>query len=113
LLVSIQPICIWVDTRWRIEAGNPWKQWEQVDARDEMPLYYFDIDDGLAATRDDTGIDFASREQVRAPAISALATIAADELPDGDVRRFTVRVRDLAGRYIFEASLGLSARWLD
>jgi len=77
-----------------------------------MPRYFFDVDDGIGATRDDTGTDLKSLNDVRAEAIWLLPSIARDELPDGDSRRFAVKVRDKQGRYVFEASLTLVARWL-
>jgi hypothetical protein len=78
-----------------------------------MPKYFFDIHDGEHATVDNAGIDCADRKQVRSEAIQALPDIARDILPDGDNHSFSVRVRDDAGRYVFEASLTLIARWLD
>jgi hypothetical protein len=78
-----------------------------------MTHYFFDVDDGISATRDKVGTELNSLKELRAEAISLLPNIARDELPDGDDRCFAVRVRDGAGRYIFEASFTLSARWLD
>lgn len=78
-----------------------------------MPRYYFDVydSDGLAA--DEDGQELASRESARRAAIEVLPDIARDELPRGDREVFAVKVRDESGRYIFEASLSLSADWID
>jgi Domain of unknown function (DUF6894) len=78
-----------------------------------MPRYFFDVDDGGDAQRDEVGTDLGSLDEVRAEAISLLPNIARDEVPDGDNQTFAVLVRDDSGRPIFEASLVLSARWLN
>jgi hypothetical protein len=49
---------------------------------------------------------------MRYAAVDALPDIARDELPDGDNRTMTVKVRDLAGKYLLEASLTVNVRWL-
>jgi hypothetical protein len=74
--------------------------------------YFFDVHDDEQAKADDMGTDFTTLEEVRAAAIVLLPNIARDEFPDGDSRRFAVKVRDRSGRYIFEASLTLKADWL-
>lgn len=74
--------------------------------------YFFDIDDGYESMRDEIGYECA-REEVREQAIAVLPDIARDHLPNGDHQSMTVRVRDEAGRYLFEASLEFKARWVD
>lgn len=78
-----------------------------------MTRYYFDIDDGEHQTHDDEGHACANRRAVRSVAVRALPEIARDHLPDGDRREFVVKVRDQDGRYLFEARLAFTARWLD
>ena len=75
--------------------------------------YFFDVQDDEQSKPDEMGTEFGDLEAVRAAAIVLLPNIARDELPDGDARRFAVKVRDRSGRYIFEASLTLRAEWLN
>jgi len=75
--------------------------------------YFFDIDDDRRLIRDRDGHEFQTRQEVRNAAIVALPDIARDELPDGDRRVFTVKVRDGTGKFVFEATLSLIATWLD
>ncbi len=77
-----------------------------------MPIFYFDIDDGERVTIDEQGVDCPNRKAVRDYAIGVLPGIASDAFPDGDQHVIVVRVRDGSGRYIFKASLSLSAEWL-
>ena len=77
-----------------------------------MHRYYFDIDDGRCATRDNDGHICGSMQEVRAAAIAALPGIAADQLPDGDNHAFIVKVRDESGSYVFFATLSLVASYL-
>jgi hypothetical protein len=77
-----------------------------------MPRYYFDVDDGTGLTLDPHGIECGSLDAMRYAAVDALPDIARDELPDGDNRTMTVKVRDLAGKYLLEASLTVNVRWL-
>ncbi|MGN6470484.1 MAG: DUF6894 family protein [Rhizobiaceae bacterium] len=78
-----------------------------------MSRFFFDIDDGDRFVRDEIGHVFEDREAMRLEAIKALPEIARDELPDGNRRRFSVRVRDMEGRYLFQATLTMAAEWLD
>lgn len=75
--------------------------------------YYFDIHDGEHFTHDDEGLACLSLKAMRDAAIKVLPDIARDELPDGDRRDFTVKVRDESGDYVFRATLSLMAEWLD
>ncbi|QRM33922.1 hypothetical protein [Microvirga sp. VF16] len=78
-----------------------------------MDRFYFDINDGERLTRDEVGNLCQSRKAMRDAAIKVLPDIARDELPDGDRRDFTVKVRDEGGHYLFQATLSLAAEWLD
>ena len=77
-----------------------------------MPRYYFDVDDGTGLILDQHGIECGSLDAMRYTAVDALPDIARDELPDGDNRTMTVKVRDLAGKYLLEASLTVQVKWL-
>jgi hypothetical protein len=77
-----------------------------------MPRYYFDVDDGTDLILDQQGIECGSLDEMRYEAVDALPDLARAELPDGDNRTMTVKVRDAAGKYLLEASLTVSVRWL-
>ncbi|RWB76899.1 MAG: hypothetical protein EOQ50_08180 [Mesorhizobium sp.] len=77
-----------------------------------MPLFYFDIHDGYEFTRDDTGIECSSLEDVSKQAVDVLPDIAREELPNGPRRTFQVKVRDGSGRHVFRASLTLASSWM-
>jgi len=76
-----------------------------------MKRYYFDLynSDGLVA--DETGEFFESRDRARAEALRILHDVARDEMPDRDLVKITVKMRDEAGTEAFEASLTLNAAW--
>ena len=76
-----------------------------------MPRFFFDLYDGDELARDTEGFELQP-EEARKQAIASLAEIAQDEMPDGDERDFTVRVRDEDGHVIFEATLSLRAHWV-
>ncbi|WP_414471355.1 DUF6894 family protein [Microvirga sp. M2] len=78
-----------------------------------MDRFYFDIHDGERFTRDKVGNLCPSRKAMRDAAIKVLPDIARDELPDGDQRDFTVKVRDASGQYLFQATLSLTSNWLE
>ncbi len=78
-----------------------------------MERFYFDIHDGERFTPDEDGSVCESRKAMRDIAIKTLPDMARDELPDGNQRAFTVKVRDESGRYVFQATLSLMAEWLD
>ncbi|HEY1708935.1 MAG TPA: hypothetical protein VGG10_11775 [Rhizomicrobium sp.] len=75
--------------------------------------YYFDTDNDDRTSRDERGQDHADPESMRDAAIRALPDLARDDLPNGDRRVFTVKVRDESGRYVFQATLSLIATWLN
>ncbi|KAA3447288.1 hypothetical protein C7I87_27240 [Mesorhizobium sp. SARCC-RB16n] len=76
-----------------------------------MKRYYFDLYNGDGLVSDDDGQPFESQEQARAEAIRILQDVARDEMPDRDLVKITVKVRDEAGAQVFEASLVLTAGW--
>lgn len=78
-----------------------------------MPHYFFDVDDGEKVTRDPVGIAFEGREQARREALRSLPELASYLLPNGEVRAFTVRIREGGDREIFEAKLLFVSKWLD
>ena len=78
-----------------------------------MPRYYFDIDDGKSFTRDEAGHEFPTPEAMRDAAVGVLPNIARNQMPNGDRRVFSVKVRDGDSRYLLSASLSLVVEWLD
>ena len=78
-----------------------------------MPLFYFDIHDGVCLIRDDKGTELPDRHAARNAAISVLPGLARDELPDGDRRQFSSEVRDASGKVIFRATLSLATEWIN
>lgn len=71
-----------------------------------MPCYYFDIDDGACATRDEQGVEFDGLEAACRAAVEVLPDLAQDALPDGGERRaIVVEVREEGGRHVFKATL--------
>ena len=78
-----------------------------------MPRYYFDFHDGEHFTCDDEGVECMDFKAAQHAAIAVLPNIAWDELPDGNRRDFTVKVRDESGRSLFQASLSLVAERRD
>ncbi len=78
-----------------------------------MPHYFFDVDDGETATQDAVGIPFETREQARIEAMRSLPELASYLLPNGELRAFTVRIREDGDNPIFEAKLLFVSKWLD
>jgi hypothetical protein len=72
-----------------------------------MPRFYFDVTDTGRTFRDPEGTELRSIEDARAEALATLGGIARDELPDGDVRDFVIRVRTEEGPVLLTASLSL------
>jgi hypothetical protein len=71
-----------------------------------MPLFFFDIMDGDAATTDQNGIDLPDAERAREEATRTLTEIAGQELPgDGPNRIFKIVVSDSAREVLFEVEL--------
>jgi hypothetical protein len=62
-----------------------------------MPRFYFDVTDTGRVFRDTEGSEFQSLEHARKEALATLGGIARDELPDGDVRDFVIRLRSEEG----------------
>lgn len=76
-----------------------------------MPRYFFDIIDAGRLTRDEFGDDLADDEEARDQAISLVADIAREGLPDGDRHEFIARARNERGETVYEASLALDGNW--
>ncbi len=77
-----------------------------------MPLFFFDFEDTGRRSKDAEGTEFASRDLVREEAITTLALMAKEGLPDGDHREFGVTVSDDHHRQVFKARLSFNAEWV-
>ena len=77
-----------------------------------MPRFYFDIADGENSVRDTDGIDLSGLDEARKEALRVLPDVAREVMPDGDNRNIVARVRDESGRFVFQATLSLTAEWL-
>lgn len=76
-------------------------------------IYFFDFDDGYRYTVDDVGEDFISNSLARNAGIHALAELAVGSLVgDNDEQHLAVKIRSETGKFMFEGTLTLAARWL-
>lgn len=78
-----------------------------------MARYFIDTHDGTQPLLDDDGIDLADAATARAAALSALPDMARDHTPNGDQRRFLVRVRSDGGEVLYCATLTLAGGWCE
>jgi hypothetical protein len=78
-----------------------------------MARYYFDIENGGRAIKDNEGMELSDLKAARDAAISVLPDIAREELPDGANHDFMAWVRDASGRIVFKASLLLRSEYVD
>ena len=74
--------------------------------------FYFDLHNGDGPTRDDEGVDLASRYILSQEISRILLDVARDEIPAGDRLVISLTVRDEAGRPISVASLIFSNEWI-
>ena len=74
--------------------------------------FYFDLHNGDGPTRDDEGVDLASRDIGSQEISRILLDVARDEIPAGDRLVISLTVRDEAGRPISVASLIFSNEWI-
>jgi hypothetical protein len=72
-----------------------------------MPRFYFDVTDTGRTFTDPEGTELQGIKEARKEALATLGGIARDELPDGDVREFVIRIRSEEGSVLLTASLSL------
>ncbi|WP_336487044.1 DUF6894 family protein [Methylobacterium nigriterrae] len=77
-----------------------------------MSRFYFELDDGQGALRDETGTECRNIEEAHDQAISTLAQVFKDEVQGGEPRDCGVLVRDAQGRPLFRAKLSFVEKWL-
>ncbi len=78
-----------------------------------MRRYYFDLHNGDGPTRDETGVQLASRQSVALEVSRILLEVARDELPYQARAIVSITVRDDSGRTISVASLTFNNEWLE
>ncbi|OJF93713.1 DUF6894 family protein [Pararhizobium antarcticum] len=78
-----------------------------------MRRYFFDLHNGDGPTRDDTGIELASRQSVAMEVSRILLEVAREELPYQARAIVSLTVRDDTGRAISVASLTFNTEWLE
>lgn len=66
--------------------------------------YFFDVDDGNNACRDDTGLVLSSADEIASEAYNILKQIVHDQWPEGQ-RTMTVRVRDQSGKLVYTGTM--------
>lgn len=71
-----------------------------------MALYFFDTHDGYHLAIDEEGVEL-DPSKVRREALSALADMAHDNLPKGNLDRIFVSVRDTSGKVAFRTTVAL------
>ena len=76
-----------------------------------MERFYFDLYNSDGNEVDLDGQLFPTRERARIEALRILHDVAHDEMPDGDLIKIIVRVRNEKRDQIFEASLTLASAW--
>lgn len=78
----------------------------------DMPLFYFDYDDGEGngQVRDDIGTDLASLQTARLEAARTITELAADTIPGHSERQLTMVVRDQSGASKLQLSLAFQMR---
>ena len=78
-----------------------------------MNRYFFDLHNGNGLTRDDEGVEIASRETIAQEVARILVDVAREELPAGNRTVISVTVRNEAGKTISTASLTFDSQWLE
>lgn len=69
-----------------------------------MPRYFFDVDDGERRTRDETGLDLTSVNEVERETRILLQNLSVPEVLSRKDRVFTAAVRDDRGVTVYRGS---------
>jgi hypothetical protein len=72
--------------------------------------YFFDVSSDRLQTRDEEGCELSSESRMRSEARRLPAEIAEDEACFQDRATLTARVRDAAGKAVYQAVLTLEGR---
>jgi hypothetical protein len=78
-----------------------------------MPLFYFDVREGVRFAEDDTGLEFPDLDAAEREAAEAAASIGRDLLPKGTARSITVEVRNQHGQRVVTATVALALDRVD
>jgi hypothetical protein len=78
-----------------------------------MPLFYFDVREGVRFTPDDEGVEFPDVDAAEREAARAAAEIGRDLLPKGHARSVTVEVRNEHGQRTITATVTLAVDRVD
>lgn len=78
-----------------------------------MARYFVDTSDGESPIVDDEGIELPDDRAARIAALAALPEMAKDHIPNGDRRRFVVRVRRADGAAVYSATLTFAGGWCE
>lgn len=78
-----------------------------------MSRYFFDLHNGDGATRDESGLELATRESVTREVSRILLDVVQDEITDQPNGAVSVVVRDDTGRAVSIANLTFSNAWFE
>lgn len=73
-----------------------------------MPLFYFDVREGVRFIKDEVGVVFPDLDTAEREAAEAAAAIGRDLLPKGTARSVTVEVRNEHGQRVVTATVILA-----
>lgn len=73
-----------------------------------MPIYFFDIDDGDASTRDEEGLELSDEAAARVAGLACLGEIASEKIIQRDQLTMTLQIRKADRSILYEASLRLT-----
>ncbi|MEA2879191.1 MAG: hypothetical protein QOF14_4387 [Hyphomicrobiales bacterium] len=73
-----------------------------------MPLFYFDVREGVRFVPDEDGQEFADLNAAEMEGAKAAASIGRDLLPTGRARSVTVEVRNQHGQRVVTATVVLA-----
>lgn len=79
----------------------------------DLPLYYFDTDDGETLFRDDVGIELADDQEARDQGSTTIGEMAKEYLPGGPPQKnLTMWVRNESGQAVLQLTLSFAIRAL-
>ena len=78
-----------------------------------MPLFYFDVREGVRFVPDDTGVELPDLGAAEREAAESAASIGRDLLPKGVARSVTVEVRNTHGQRVLTATVTLALDRVD
>lgn len=76
-----------------------------------MNRYFFDLCAGGEPTKDETGMELGSREEIAKVIRKILLDVATDDLTELETGRVSVVARDQDGRTICVSSLSFKSEW--